>query len=399
MLFLDGVYVERPDGSLRFRWVKAPTSAELTQLTQTLARRIGRYLEGQGWLTQDAENSYLVGDVLEAGPMEQLLGSSITYRIAIGRQQGRKVFTLQTLPACDDSFDDGVGKVAGFSLHAGVAARADQRQKLERLCRYISRPAIAEQCLSLTPNGNARYQLKTPYRDGTTHVIFEPLDWMAHIPVRHPPGDLRSSQSAILPIGHCPAGGSGAETAGQPHPFGCAPSLARPLRAHCVRPNSLPVNLSRGVRAEQQVSRAGDTGKAGQGRSAGQDRESGGAYARRTPRRDDVGTTPQASLRHRYRDLPGLRRSGANHRLYRGSGRDSDDPRSPGDKRRNLRTLPVTRKPGAAWSAVRLTPSSSFNPGCCFLEAHGRVPAGRPPEMARTRRWRGKLWRCAGDGR
>lgn len=37
-----------------------------------------------------------------------------------------KVFTLQTLPACDEPFDEGVGKVAGFSLHAGVAARADQ---------------------------------------------------------------------------------------------------------------------------------------------------------------------------------------------------------------------------------------------------------------------------------
>jgi hypothetical protein len=36
------------------------------------------------------------------------------------------VFTLQTLPACDP-FDDGVGKVAGFSLHAGVAARANER--------------------------------------------------------------------------------------------------------------------------------------------------------------------------------------------------------------------------------------------------------------------------------
>jgi len=33
MLFLDGLYVERPDGSLRFRWVKAPTSAELAGLT------------------------------------------------------------------------------------------------------------------------------------------------------------------------------------------------------------------------------------------------------------------------------------------------------------------------------------------------------------------------------
>jgi hypothetical protein len=113
--------------------------------------------------------------------MEQLLGSSITYRIAVGPQQGRKVFTLQTLPACDDSFDDGVGKVYGFSLHAGVAARADQRQKLERLCRYISRPAISEKRLSLTRNGNVRYQLKMPYRDGTTHVIFEPLDFIGRL--------------------------------------------------------------------------------------------------------------------------------------------------------------------------------------------------------------------------
>ena len=111
--------------------------------------------------------------------MAQLVSSSITYCIAVGPHQGRKVFTLQTLPGCDEAFDDGIGKVAGFSLHAGVAARAEERQKLERLCRYISRPAISEQRLSLTPNGNVRYQLKTPYRDGTTHVIFEPLDFIA----------------------------------------------------------------------------------------------------------------------------------------------------------------------------------------------------------------------------
>jgi hypothetical protein len=84
------------------------------------------------------------------------------------------------------------------SLHAGVAAWADQRQKLERLCRYdvqgstrvaggrkpgatISRPAISEKRLSVTPNGNVRYQLKTPYRDGTTNVIFEPLDFIARL--------------------------------------------------------------------------------------------------------------------------------------------------------------------------------------------------------------------------
>jgi DNA-binding IclR family transcriptional regulator len=73
MLFLDVVYVERPDGSLRFRGVKAPTSAELTGLARTLARRIGRFLQRQGWLTPDAENSYLTGEDLEAGPMDELL--------------------------------------------------------------------------------------------------------------------------------------------------------------------------------------------------------------------------------------------------------------------------------------------------------------------------------------
>jgi len=54
----------------------------------------------------------------------------------VSPQAGRKVFTLQTLPACDEKFDDGVGKVAGFSLHAGVVARSHERKKLERLCRY-----------------------------------------------------------------------------------------------------------------------------------------------------------------------------------------------------------------------------------------------------------------------
>ena len=67
MLFLDGVYVERANGTLSFRWVKAPTSAELTRLARPLAARIGRCLERQGLMERDAENSYLTGDGLEAG--------------------------------------------------------------------------------------------------------------------------------------------------------------------------------------------------------------------------------------------------------------------------------------------------------------------------------------------
>ena len=90
---------------------------------------------------------------------------------------------MQTLPPDDDSpcGSDRVAKEAGFSLHAGVSTEAHQRDKLERLCRYICRPAVSEKRLALTSNGSIRYQLKTPYRDGTTHVIFEPLDFIAKL--------------------------------------------------------------------------------------------------------------------------------------------------------------------------------------------------------------------------
>jgi hypothetical protein len=95
--------------------------------------------------------------------MAQLQGHSITYRMAVGPQQGRKVFTLQTLPPDDDSSggSDRVAKEAGFSLHAAVSTEAHQRDKLERpggapLCRYVSRPAVSEKRLAITSNGNIR---------------------------------------------------------------------------------------------------------------------------------------------------------------------------------------------------------------------------------------------------
>ena len=98
-----------------------------------------------------------------------LAGHSITYRIAVGPHRGRKVFTRQTLPICDeeDWATGGPGNVAGFSLHAGVAVKACQRDKLERLCRYICRPPVSEKRLFLTARGDIGYTLKTPYRDGT----------------------------------------------------------------------------------------------------------------------------------------------------------------------------------------------------------------------------------------
>jgi hypothetical protein len=107
------------------------------------------------------------------------------------------VFTLQTLPASTEGEYGQLANTSGFSLHAGVFANADEPEKLERLCRYISRPAISEQRLSMTQHGKVRYQLKTPYRDGTTHVFFSPVDFIGKLTALIPPPRLNLTRFGL----------------------------------------------------------------------------------------------------------------------------------------------------------------------------------------------------------
>jgi len=55
-----------------------------------------------------------------------------------------------------------------------------KRKQLERLCRYITRPAIANERLKRNP-GQVVLQLKSPYRDGTTHIVMSPLELMQRL--------------------------------------------------------------------------------------------------------------------------------------------------------------------------------------------------------------------------
>ena len=169
MLFVDGAYSRNQYGKVVFKRTRAPEKDELCKLVNQISLRVAAYLEREGFLERDAENSYLQLDGMEEDPMQQLLGHSITYRVAVGPQQGKKVFTLQTVPATESEGNSQVAQKSGFSLHAGVVAQHWERKKLERLCRYITRPAISEKRLSITPVGNVRYQLKTPYRESLPH--------------------------------------------------------------------------------------------------------------------------------------------------------------------------------------------------------------------------------------
>ncbi len=139
----------------------------MVELVHTISQRIAKYLEKVGLVQRDMENSYLNLPVDDEDSLRQLQGASVSYRIALGPQQGQKVFTLQTLPASTEGEYGQLANTSGLSLHAGVFTNADEPEKLDRLCRYITRPAMSEQRLSMTQHGKVRYELKTPYSDGT----------------------------------------------------------------------------------------------------------------------------------------------------------------------------------------------------------------------------------------
>ena len=93
---------------------------------------------------------------------------------------GQKVLSLASLPSADKTSEPGLcAKLHGFTLHAAVRWGADQRQQLEHLCRYITRPAIANERLKRNRAGQVVLQLKSAYKDDTKAKGSRPL--LAHI--------------------------------------------------------------------------------------------------------------------------------------------------------------------------------------------------------------------------
>ena len=88
--------------------------------------------------------------------LDALGAASIQYRIAVGPQAGRKVLTLKlAAPAATSVPKPFTVARGGFSLNAAVACAPHQRDRIERLCRYITRPALALERLST--NGQGRW--------------------------------------------------------------------------------------------------------------------------------------------------------------------------------------------------------------------------------------------------
>jgi hypothetical protein len=189
-LILDGVYLSRvPYEAPRFHPLPPPTDEEIARITAAIARRVEKLLVRKGLLGEDAASE---PDPLEADEplLSQLYSASVQGRVATGPRAGQRLLRLgDRIDAEDVEAITGprCASVQGFSLHADVCVPARDRARLERLARYVARPPIATDRLSEAPDGRILYRLRHRWRDGTSHVVFDPLDLVARLAALVPP--------------------------------------------------------------------------------------------------------------------------------------------------------------------------------------------------------------------
>ena len=184
-LLLDGVY-RLMDGIPVFQSIPAPTTEQLQKVLTQIIKRVMKVLTRKGALLEEAAGMPYLADTERDPALAPLHAAACTYRIALGPRAGQKVLRWidpALANANQDAPDSPQGCVRGqgFSLHADVACGPHQRHTLERLCRYITRPALGHKRLSRTSAGQVVLQLKTPYRDGTTHVAMTPLEFLQRL--------------------------------------------------------------------------------------------------------------------------------------------------------------------------------------------------------------------------
>ena len=182
VLVFNGVYAAKDGEIPRFYPLRAPEKPDVVAVAERVAVRVAALLDSWNDESPDRDEPGLAA----------LYGASVVGRIAEGPNAGRRVTRAGNSSGdehAEESFESGRDRcamVSGFSVHAGVGIRQGHRKELERLIRYAARPPIANDRLSQLPDGRLSYRLKTPWKNGTTHVIFEPLEFLEKLAVLVP---------------------------------------------------------------------------------------------------------------------------------------------------------------------------------------------------------------------
>ena len=164
-LAFDGVYAAQPGGELLFHPLPAPRDEDIARIARAVCRKVARIISRQKTM-DDGQTS----------PLDDLANACVQGLVASGPRRGCRVLRL------GGSGEDAevavpskrCAEVAGFNVHANTCARANDRERLEHLVKYLARPPIANDRLTELPDGRLALKFRQAWRDGTTHVLFTP---------------------------------------------------------------------------------------------------------------------------------------------------------------------------------------------------------------------------------
>jgi Putative transposase/Transposase zinc-binding domain len=184
IVVLDGVFAEAPDHSLRFHPAEPPSDEAIARLLVTIRRRVLRHLGRYAPSEESTGSTDRFSD--EAPLLAACYASSIGQRRTLGARAGaplERIGSDRSAPRVERRGRQ-QAHLEGFDLHAALRVAAQHpegRAPLEKLLKYCARPPIAHDRLSELPDGRIALRLKSPWSDGSTHVVYEPVDFVAKL--------------------------------------------------------------------------------------------------------------------------------------------------------------------------------------------------------------------------
>ena len=167
-LIPDGAYQSTAQG-VRFEPARAPTSADVAAVLEATVRAAARILRRRA--VKSPQHPALPAFAQASARQLQLLGPKPGAPVD-------RVAGPQPAPSAGSALSV---ELEGFTLNAGVHIGADDPDGLERLCRYIARPPVAQDRLRLLPGDRVALTLRRAWRDGTAELVFDPLDFIARL--------------------------------------------------------------------------------------------------------------------------------------------------------------------------------------------------------------------------
>jgi hypothetical protein len=188
---LDGVYVQRsPDTSPTFHALSGPTKIDLQVVATNVWMRTTRLLQKRGKY-YDADPDEVDELAKEYPLLAAAYAASIRNMVASGPRAGQHIWRVGNLFDAEPELATDATSLGrpthGFDVHAGVRVKASEKNRLERLCRYAARGPIATHRLSRTRDGHIIYELRRTWRDGSSHLVFTPQQFIDRLVALVPP--------------------------------------------------------------------------------------------------------------------------------------------------------------------------------------------------------------------